>query len=146
MAKQRNEQSLEEMQARNLVTLLGEDVRQACASPLPPEVQARWVANLTVILREHTRNAVEDAREDATSVSPGATAPPTLDQALRDLITEARSRDGVSGRAVRAAIAAADHAESQVAAVRRIVSELQDNGITRAGLAAAEATLRAERH
>lgn len=65
----------------------------------------------------------------------------TLEVALRDLIAEARSPDGVSGQAVRTATAAAEHAEQQIAALRRILAELDDDGITDAALEAAEATL-----
>lgn len=63
-----------------------------------------------------------------------------LEQALRAVITEARSYDGI-GTSIYAALEVAEHTRQQLAALDRIVSELRDDGITEEALAAAEATL-----
>lgn len=65
----------------------------------------------------------------------------SLEHVLRDLVNEARSRDGVSGRAVCTALAAAEQAERQITALRRIIAELSDDGISHETLEAAEKTL-----
>ena len=68
-------------------------------------------------------------------------APLGLAGALQQLVTTARSDDGVTGQAVRAALATVAQADAQLTAIRRILAELNHDGITDDALDAAEAVL-----
>lgn len=59
---------------------------------------------------------------------------------LRRVIGEARSKDGV-GTTVSTALTVAEHLDRQLAAFRRIIAELRDDGITEVALVAAERAL-----
>lgn len=64
----------------------------------------------------------------------------TLEQVLRQVVAEARSRDGI-GPIIYKAVAIAEREGHLLAALQRIIAELRDNGITNAALDAAEEAL-----
>jgi hypothetical protein len=65
----------------------------------------------------------------------------TLEDALRNLVVEARSEDGVTRRGVDAALAARDRAQVLLGALNRILGELDDDGITEGALEDADRVL-----
>jgi len=64
----------------------------------------------------------------------------TLEQALRQVVDEARSPDGI-GPSIYKAVAVAEREGHQLAALQRIIAELRNDGICRAALEAAEEAL-----
>ena len=80
---------------------------------------------------------------DPSSPSPSEADPADLRGALVQLVAEAESYYGVGRAGVNRALAALPVARAQLAALERLLAELNDDGITDASLAAARAALAA---